>query len=222
MTPLPSEKGCPSVVNGVPVPPARGTTVPRKMGTPPSEEGYPFLDDGIHVSRKIVSLAVPRRRVSPPSQSGSRPRVGGPRPGKRDSRPSEMGILVPRKWGYPSFRKGLSVPGVRGNPQSVAGVPVPWKRARIQGNTGARHSETWRPSLGRVALDPRKRGSLPGGNGFPSPRKKGPFTLQMRTRATEEGDRAGPRKGGSPAPRMRDTRASEKAIRSSVRGGRNS
>ena len=106
LAPPPSDKGSSSVGNGVPVLPTRGTTGLRNVGTPPSEEGYPFLDDGTHVSRKIVSLAVPRRRGSPPSQSGSGPRVGEPGPGKRDSRPSEMGILVPRKWGYPSFWKG--------------------------------------------------------------------------------------------------------------------
>ena len=91
--------GPPAIGEGLPirrkwgptVPPGRGTTVPRKMGTPPSEEGYPFLGNGLHVSRKMDSVAVPRRRGSPPAQSGSRPRVGVTGPGNRDSRPSEMG-----------------------------------------------------------------------------------------------------------------------------------
>jgi hypothetical protein len=96
----------------------------------------------------------------------------------------------------------LSVPGVRGNPQSVAGVPVPWKRARIQGNTGARHSETGCPSLGRVALVPLKRGSLPR-KMYPAPPKKGDPLLCKSVPVRRKRGTAVPRKRGSPAPRMR-------------------
>ena len=98
---------------------------------------------------------------------------------------------------------------------------MPWKRVRIQGNTGARHSETGRPSLGRVALVPLKRGSLPRKMTPAPPEKGGPVTLQMGTRPTEEGDR-GPTKEGLSRPADEETRASEKGTHSSARDSRTS
>ena len=140
--PPPSETGSSSVGNGVPqsflhgVPQAFGKWEPlaRRRGTRSSVMGYTSLREGLY--------SPPSEKGSPPSQSGSRPRVGVPGPGKRV--PSlGKGDLVPRQRGTrPSGKACPSLEEWVYNPQSGPGYPSLRKAVRIQGNTGARHSET--------------------------------------------------------------------------------